>query len=82
MWNTLPDMASVDKAYATYMKGGFATPYIIGYNRCQYIDRYKQGQNILKQGMLQVDGQPYQKLVESVAKHNWQVHQQFKGKTE
>ena len=79
MWNTLPDMASVDKAYATCMEEGFATSFLIGYNRCQYIDRYKGGQKILKQGLLQVDGKPYEELVESVRKNNWQVHRKFLG---
>lgn len=41
MWNTLPDMASIDRAYSTYTEQGFASSFLIGYNRCQYIDRYK-----------------------------------------
>lgn len=77
MWHTLPDIVSVGRAHATYMEQGFATPFLIGYNRCQYIDRYKGGQKILKQGMLQVDGVPYEELVKSVQTNTWRVHQRF-----
>ena len=79
MWNTLPDVKSVGKAHATYLEGGFATPFIIGYNRCQYIDRYKNRQKLLKQGLLQVDGNPYDELVKSVQKNTWRVHARFLG---
>ena len=77
MWNTLSDVASVGKAHATYLDQGFATTYLIGYCRCQYIDRYKGGQKTLKQGLLQVDGKAYKDLVESVQKNNWRVHERF-----
>ncbi|MEM0968852.1 MAG: hypothetical protein AAGJ31_05850, partial [Verrucomicrobiota bacterium] len=80
MWNTLPDVASVGHAHATYLNEGFATPYLIGYHRCQYIDRYKKAQNILKQGLLQVDGTPYQALVKTVADNNWATHRRFLAK--
>ena len=59
------------------MEGAFATSFLIGYHRCQYNDRYKGGQKILKQGLLQVDGKPYQELVDSIEKNNWKVHQRF-----
>lgn len=77
MWNTLPDVASVGRAHARYLDEGFSTPFLIGYNRCQYIDRYKGGQKILKQGLLQVDGKPYEELVDSVRKNNWRIHEWF-----
>ena len=41
MWKTLPDIASVGEAHARFLQDGFSTRYLIGYNRCQYIDRYK-----------------------------------------
>jgi hypothetical protein len=77
MWPTLPNVASVGRAHARYLQTGFQTSYLIGYNRCQYIDRYKHRQGLLKQGLLQIDGTPYQELVESVQKNNWRLHQQF-----
>jgi hypothetical protein len=77
MWNTLPDMDSVGRAHATYLDEGFATSFLLGYHRCQYIDRYKGGREILKQGLIQVDGVPYEALVESVQANTWRVHQRF-----
>ncbi len=77
MWNTLPDVASVGKAHARYLDEGFSTPFLIGYNRCQYIDRYKSERNMLKQGLLQVDGKPYEELVDSVQENNWRIHERF-----
>ncbi len=79
MWRTLPDVSSVAKAHASYLEQGFATPFLIGYSRCQYIDRYKGGQKLLKQGLLQVDGKPYEALVDSVRKNNWRLHERFLG---
>ncbi|MCM8532076.1 MAG: hypothetical protein NE330_13015 [Lentisphaeraceae bacterium] len=82
MWRSLADVESVGKAHATYMNEGFSTSYLIGYNRCQYIDRFKSKgrQGILKQGLLKVDGTPYPKLVESVLENNWKVHKQYSEK--
>ena len=77
MWNTLPDGASVGKAQGRYLDDGFSTPYLLGYNRCQYIDRYQHDQKLLKQGLLQVDGKPYEELVDSVQKNNWRIHERF-----
>ena len=60
MWQTLPSVTAVGKAHELYLKEGFSTPYLIGYHRCQYIDRlqHKRGKDILKQGLLQSDGKP------------------------
>ncbi len=81
IWNTLPDVASVDRVIATYMDEGFSTSFLIGYNRCQYIDRYMARRDKLKQGLLQVDGTPYEELVDSVQNHNWRIHEQFINQT-
>lgn len=77
MWETLPDAASAGKAYGRYLEKAFSMPFLIGYNRCQYIDRYQGRQKILKQGLLQVDGTPYEELVDWVQKANWRIHERF-----
>ena len=77
MWLTMPDVVSVGRAHARYLKDAFSTPFLIGYNRCQYIDRYKPERKMLKQGLLRVDGKPYEELVESVEKNNWRIHERF-----
>jgi hypothetical protein len=77
MWETLANVDSVGQAQARYLEKGFSTPYLLGYNKCQYIDRYQANQKILKQGLLQVDGKPYEKLVDWMQKNNWAVHKRF-----
>ena len=82
MWKTLPDIASVGEAHARYLQDGFSTRYLIGYKRCQYIDRYNGELKILKQGLLQVDGTPYEELAATVLRNNWRLHQRFLGAQE
>ncbi len=77
MWETLPDAARVVRAYDTYLSEGFSMPFLIGYNKCQYIDRFKNPPGVLKQGLVQVDGTPYEELVKGVGKVNWDLHRQF-----
>ncbi|MEM9160001.1 MAG: hypothetical protein AAGB46_13225 [Verrucomicrobiota bacterium] len=77
MWDTLPDAGSVGRAYEVYLNEGFSTPYLIGYNRCQYINRFKNRQNMLKQGLLKEDGTPYEEFVEWLEKTNWGIHEKF-----
>jgi len=77
MWETMPDAASAGKAYTQYLEDAFAMPFVIGYNRCQYIDRYQARLKMLKQGLLQVDGTPHKELAERVLKANWQIHAKF-----
>lgn len=79
MWETLPDVDQVGEAYARYLDEGFSTPYLIGYNKCQYIDRFTSRNNELKQGLLQVDGTPYPEWVDWVQKVNWGIHARFVG---
>ncbi|MEL7121498.1 MAG: hypothetical protein AAFO07_18770 [Bacteroidota bacterium] len=77
MWKTLANVDSVGQAQARYLEKGFSTPYLLGYNKCQYIDRYLGKQKILKQGLLQANGKPYKELVDWVQKNNWTVHERF-----
>ena len=77
MWETLANVDSVGQAYARYLEKGFSTPYLLGYHKCQYIDRYQANQKILKQGLLQVDGKPYNHYAKWVKEVNWKIHKQF-----
>ncbi|MEM9282758.1 MAG: hypothetical protein AAGA96_13100 [Verrucomicrobiota bacterium] len=82
MWDTLPDVASVGRAYEAYLNDGFSTPFLLGYNKCQYIDRFKGAAKILKQGLLKEDGTPYEELVDWVQETNWQTHERFINESE
>ncbi|TWU31138.1 alpha-L-fucosidase [Novipirellula artificiosorum] len=81
MWNSLPDAAGAGRTQGAYLDQAFSTSYLIGYSRCQYIDKTVNGGQ-LKQGLLQSDGTPYKECVDWVRKNNWRIHQQFIGKTE
>lgn len=45
------------KIYQRYLYEAFATPYIIGLNKCQYQEQFRRG--LLKQGLIDEDGNPY-----------------------
>jgi hypothetical protein len=45
-------------------------PYILGYQRCQYIDVFEAHIGVLKQGMLQEDQSPYKTLADHVSQAN------------
>ncbi len=77
MWKTLSDVSEVTRSHGTYLEQGFATSFLIGYSRCQYIDRYQSQRDILKQGLVKANGKPYEELVEGVRKNNWAVHGHF-----
>jgi len=63
-----------------YMDKAFSTPYLLGYSKCQYIDRVTGRQ--LKQGLIRANGKPYEEFVDWMRKNNWQIYQQFIGKSE
>ena len=73
-------MASEDAAgmaYSAYLDEAVRKPYILGYQRCQYIDVYEEHLGVLKQGMLQGNQAPYRTLVEYVSNANQRVMKLF-----
>jgi hypothetical protein len=56
-------------------------PYIIGYQRCQYIDRYNEYPGVLKQGLLREDGSAYTTLEAAVAATNAAILETFSQET-
>jgi hypothetical protein len=78
MWQQLESEEAVGKAYAQYLKDAFTKPYIIGYHRCQYIDRCDAHSGVLKQGMIREDGTPYKTLMKYVLEANEQALRVFK----
>ena len=57
------DEAGAAAATREFMAKAFADPFVIGYMRCQYIDRFTAFRGALKQGLLQHDGTPYERLL-------------------
>lgn len=52
-----------------------ARPYILGYMRCQYIDRFSTRRNASKLGLLRDDGSPRKQLVAAMRRANRAVKQ-------
>jgi len=77
MWPQLESEEAVGKAYAQYLRDAFAKPYILGYHRCQYIDRFVPRLGILKQGLIREDETPYATLVAHVQHANRQILRRF-----
>ena len=65
------------QAHASYVHSALSRPYILGYHRCQYIDRFTPRRDALKQGLVRADWTPYGELVELVTETNNKVLERF-----
>ena len=77
MWQQLESEEAVGMAYEQYLKDAFEKSYILGYQRCQYIDRYADGAGKLKQGIVREDGTAYRTLTQAVRQANLQALERF-----
>ena len=76
-----PQCASEEEAALSstkYLRDLFGCSYMIGYHRCQYIDRVVPGTSLLKQGLLQSDETPYTLLIEHLRQANQEILDAFK----
>jgi hypothetical protein len=79
IWPQCPNEKEAAQAYTAYLWALFECPYIIGYHRCQYIDRVVSGSSLLKQGFLRADETPYDTLIEQVQQTNREILSVFRG---
>ncbi|MCH2036764.1 MAG: hypothetical protein MK120_07415 [Puniceicoccaceae bacterium] len=77
MWKQLDSEQAVANMYKNYLSEAVAKPYIIGYHRCQYIDRFNPHPGVLKQGLLREDGTAYEVLQKAVIAANLQAQDNF-----
>jgi hypothetical protein len=70
LWPQCPSEQEAARAYAAYLWALFERPYMLGYHRCQYIDRVIPDGSTLKQGFLRADETPYNTLLDQVRKSN------------
>ncbi len=82
MWQQLESESAVANMYRDYVQEAFSKPYIIGYQRCQYIDRFVEHPGVLKQGILQEDGNPYEQLASAIKETNTSILKQFNSSIE
>lgn len=72
MWFQYPSAAETVAAYGVYLREATARPYIVGYNRCQVRD-IVEPDGMLKQGLLQGNGEPYPDYASQIATFNRQT---------
>ncbi|MEM0895787.1 MAG: hypothetical protein AAGJ79_02795 [Verrucomicrobiota bacterium] len=77
MWTQLPTIEEVAQTHAQYVNDALSKPYILGYHRCQFIDRFQAHLGVLKQGLIKADGNPHEKLVTLVTETNHEVLECF-----
>ncbi len=63
IFEQMPDEVSAAKATRSFLAAAFAKPWMLGYLRCQYIDRPAGFGRGLRQGLLQGDGTPRERIV-------------------
>jgi hypothetical protein len=65
------------KAYSGYLRDVAQCPNIVGYHRCQYIDRPVPAAQLLKQGLLKTDESPYLEYTRAVRRANFKLLDEF-----
>ncbi len=70
LWHQFPSPRAAGQFYREYLLGLTEFPFILGYQRCQYRSRFDPIRNLLKQGLLDLDGKPYAELVQEIAPAN------------
>jgi hypothetical protein len=82
MWKQLESEQAVADMYRNYLAEASSRPYILGYHRCQYIDRFNEHPGVLKQGMLREDGTAYPVLQDAVKEANQATLDYFSSQTQ
>ena len=69
-WPKCASEGEAARAYEGYLKEAFVQPYILGYHRCHYMDRFSKRTRVLMQGLVREDSTPYLNLVDGVRRAN------------
>ena len=80
MWQQLNNQTEVAEKHSEYLNKVVNESYLIGYHRCQYIDRYEPTNNLLKQGMVKENGETYEPHASIITRTNKKVKEIFKEK--
>jgi hypothetical protein len=70
LWHQAETEEGAARLAVDFFHAALAKPYIIGYQRCQYIDRYVADRSLHKQGLIGADGKPHEKLVRLLSAGN------------
>jgi hypothetical protein len=64
------------------MREAFACPYVVGYMRCQYIDRFADRRGAIKLGLLRDDGTPYVELAAATTRASAAIRREVFARSE
>jgi hypothetical protein len=81
LWHQAASQEEAAHAYREFVVAAARTPYILGYCRCQYASFYSAWRDTLKQGLLDVDGTPYEPYCTLVAEANREAQAVFAERT-
>ncbi len=70
LWHQFPNQEEAAKAYRSYLEQVASCPLILGYLRCQYLSEYNPLLGLLKQGLLDEEGRPFEQLTAGIRKAN------------
>lgn len=73
LWHQFPSEKAAAQFYDSYLKQVIQEPYIVGYMKCQYKNRYDPIRTLLKQGLIDEEGNPYAILVNQIRETNESV---------
>ena len=76
-WEQRGTEAEAALAYRDYLAEAFARPYVVGYHRCHYFDRFAATHGLLMQGLRAENGTPHQVLTDVVRRANVQVRREL-----
>ena len=79
IFEQMPDENSAAKATTEFLRESFARPFVIGYLRCQYIDRPARFGRGLRQGLLRPDGRPRLPLIRAYRDGFFDANQRLGG---
>ncbi len=77
LWHQFVSETEAATFYDHYVREVIKLPFIVGYMKCQYKDRYDPLRTLLKQGLLMTDGRPYELLSRQVSETNAFVIEQL-----
>ena len=79
-WTQLPTEAKAAETTRRVILESMEKPYILGFLRCQYIDRITPRRAKMKQGLLRRDGTPHLLLTEATAEAFAEVQRRIAGR--
>ncbi|MEM6317372.1 MAG: hypothetical protein AAF960_06860 [Bacteroidota bacterium] len=70
LWHQFASQQLAGEAQSDYILQAAKTPYILGYMNCQYLDTYDSSRGLLKQGLLDKNGQRHQSYADLIKRAN------------